>query len=304
MIKPEIKKRDVMDINMSVALKLIAVEGLDNVGKGAIIGDTIKRLKERYPDEVFHIVPFPNKENELTKLAFSRNNDNIAYFTMLASNLITFKEQVLPLLRKGEWVITDRYLWSNIVYQSMGLLNRIGVLDKVIETKDDTFLSDNLARMIMYYTQVLSQMADMNGRLIGNMMVKPFEKHYQDEEASITGDIVLEAEDSISLLPYLKLDGLDIGVVYLPWLCFHISAPFDRREQWMQKEMEMMNKPLIKEDHLSLKYHAEYEAAFDTAFIYLPTVKLIELDNHGSLDEITLSMYNLISQHIREVNKP
>ena len=303
MIKPEIKKRDVMDINMSVALKLIAIEGLDNVGKGAIIGDTIKRLKERYPDEVFHVVPFPNKENELTKLAFFRNNDNIAYFTMLASNLITFKEQVLPLLKKGEWVITDRYLWSNIVYQSMGLLNRIGVLDKVIETKDDTFLSDNLARMIMYYTQVLGQMADMNGKLIGSMIQQSFKKPLQDKEESVTSDMQLEAVDSISLLPYANLDGLDIGVVYLPWLCFHITAPFDRREQWMQKEMEMMNKPLIKEDHLSLKYHAEYEAAFDTAFTYLPTVKLIELDNHGSLDEITLSMYNLISQHIREVNK-
>ena len=304
MIKPEIKKRDVMDINMSVALKLIAVEGLDNVGKGAIIGDTIKRLKERYPDEVFHVVPFPNKENKLTKLAFSRNNDNIAYFAMLSSNLITFKEQVLPLLRKGEWVIVDRYLWSNIVYQTMGLLNRIGILDKIIDTKDDAFLSDTLASMVLYYTQVLDQLSDMNGRLIGNMMIKPFEKHHQDEEASITGGIVLEAEDSVSLLPYLKLDGLDIGMVYLPWLCFNITAPFDRREEWMQKEMELANKSLIQEDHLSLKYHAEYEAAFDTAFTYLPTVKLIELDNHGSLDEITLSMYNIISQHIREVNKP
>lgn len=155
MIKPEIKERSFMDIDLSVISRLIAVEGLDNVGKGAIIEGTLKRLKERYPEEVFHVIPFPNKKNELTKLAFSSDNDNLAYFAMLSSNLMTFKEQVLPLLRKGEWVIADRYLWSNIVYQAMGLLNRIGILGKAIEIEDEVFLPDSLSSTVSYYVQVL-----------------------------------------------------------------------------------------------------------------------------------------------------
>lgn len=303
MIKPKIKERDVFDMDMSVALKLIAIEGLDNVGKGAIIEGTLKRLKEHYPEEVFHVIPFPNKENELTKLAFSRDNDNIAYFAMLSSNLMSFKEQVLPLLKKGEWVIVDRYLWSNIVYQTMGLLNRIGVLNKAVETENNDPLVDSMARTILYYTQVLQQLSEMNNRLLGSMISQSFEKYHQDGKNTATNDITLKAEDSVSLLPYSGLDGLDIGMVYLPWLCFHITAPFDRREEWMQKEMELANKPLIKEDHLSLKYHAEYEAAFDTAFDYLPTVKLIELENTGTVGDISLTMFNLIKQHIRTVNE-
>ena len=303
MIKPKIKERDVFDMDMSVALKLIAIEGLDNVGKGAIIEGTLKRLKERYPDEIFHVIPFPNKENELTKLAFSRDNDNIAYFAMLSSNLMTFKEQVLPLLKKGEWVIVDRYLWSNIVYQTMGLLNRIGVLNKAIETENNDLLVDSMARTILYYTQVLQQLSEMNNGLLGSMISQSFEEHHQDDKDNATNDITLKAEDSVSLLPYSGLDGLDIGMVYLPWLCFHITAPFNRREEWMQKETELADKPLIKEDHLSLKYHAEYEAAFDTAFDYLPTVKLIELENTGTIEDISLTMFNLIKQHIRTVNE-
>lgn len=303
MIKPKIKERDVFDMDMSVALKLIAIEGLDNVGKGAIIEGTLKRLKERYPDEIFHVIPFPNKENELTKLAFSRDNDNIAYFAMLSSNLMTFKEQVVPLLKKGEWVIVDRYLWSNIVYQTMGLLNRIGVLNKAIETESNDLLVDNMARTILYYTQVLQQLSEMNNGLLGSMISQSFEKYHQDGKNTTTNDITLKAEDSVSLLPYSGLDGLDIGMVYLPWLCFHITAPFNRREEWMQKETELADKPLIKEDHLSLKYHAEYEAAFDTAFDYLPTVKLIELENTGTIEDISLTMFNLIKQHIRTVNE-
>jgi dTMP kinase len=303
MIKPKIKERDVFDMDMSVALKLIAIEGLDNVGKGAIIEGTLKRLKERYPDEIFHVIPFPNKENELTKLAFSRDNDNIAYFAMLSSNLMSFKEQVLPLLKKGEWVIVDRYLWSNIVYQTMGLLNRIGVLNKTIETENNDLLVGSMARTILYYTQVLQQLSEMNNGLLGGMISQSFEKYHQDDKNTTTNDITLKAEDSVSLLPYSGLDGLDIGMVYLPWLCFHITAPFNRREEWMQKEMELANKPLIKEDHLSLKYHAEYEAAFDTAFDYLPTVKLVELENTGTVEDISLTMFNLIKQHIRTVNE-
>lgn len=49
MIKPEIKERSFMDVDLSVISRLIAVEGLDNVGKGAIIDQTLMRLKERYP---------------------------------------------------------------------------------------------------------------------------------------------------------------------------------------------------------------------------------------------------------------
>lgn len=291
MIKPKIKERSFMDVDLSVISRLIAVEGLDNVGKGAIIEGTLKRLKERYPKEVFHVIPFPNKENELTKLAFSRDNDNIAYFAMLSSNLMTFKEQVAPLLKKGEWVIVDRYLWSNIVYQAMGLLNRIGILEKAIEIEDEVFLPDSLSSTVSYYVQVLVQLSNMNDVLMGNRTMLSFEDHRQNKEGPA------------SPLPFLGLDKWDIGMVYLPWLCFHITAPFNRREEWMQKEMELANKPLIKEDHISLKYHAEYEAAFDTAFDYLPTVKLIELENTGTVEDISLTMFNLIKQHIRTVNE-
>lgn len=110
--------------------KLITLEGPDTAGKTTLIKNLKKILPETYPDEVYLFTREPGNllNNKLNKSENIRKN-------LLIDSSLTTKEQaslfaksryyhtidIIKELNKGNHVITDRYLFSSIIYQGLEL---------------------------------------------------------------------------------------------------------------------------------------------------------------------------------------
>lgn len=113
--------------------KLIVVEGVDGVGKNTQSKLLVKAL-EAYKEVKFFSFPrydtptgmevadyLNGKSHELTRIEVAR---------LYANDRLAAKKEIEEALEKGMYVVCDRYVLSNIAYQSSWYLSRNGNPDK------------------------------------------------------------------------------------------------------------------------------------------------------------------------------
>lgn len=102
----------------------IAFEGIDGCGKTTIIKKVESYLKHKFYSKVHTVKEpaFPGSTDfrgELRNLIF--NNSDLSPRTELllfaADRAELIDKEVVPALNKGYWVLSDRSLWSTLVYQ-------------------------------------------------------------------------------------------------------------------------------------------------------------------------------------------
>jgi len=107
--------------------KLIVFEGGDATGKSTLCGELCNILKEK--GIVFKSYHFPGKdENTLGGLVYKIHHeykksfgiDEIDHCSLqtlhIASHIDSIRKRIIPELKKGTWVVLDRFWWSTYVY--------------------------------------------------------------------------------------------------------------------------------------------------------------------------------------------
>jgi thymidylate kinase len=111
---------------MSDPGKLVVFEGADGVGKSTLVGQTEALLKTA--GVLFESYSFPGKEKGtlgwvVDQIQQDRNSFHLSGLTSLslqalhiAAHLDHIEARILPSLRRGTWVVLDRFWWSTWVY--------------------------------------------------------------------------------------------------------------------------------------------------------------------------------------------
>jgi dTMP kinase len=97
----------------------IVLEGIDGAGKTTLAKMLINKFKSKGLDAVYTYEPTDSLIVKAVKGEYSPYRD--AYIDALAfalDRLIHVKKLILPMLGKGVSVISDRYFYSSIAYQS------------------------------------------------------------------------------------------------------------------------------------------------------------------------------------------
>ena len=125
----------------------IAFEGVDAAGKKTHSRLLAQRLRDMNKEVV--VINFPSYETEIGKLikgwiSRSLKISNEAASMLYAADRMQYQDRIKEWLRKGWIVITDRYCYSNIAYQSVLGLSRQWLIDieKPIIKPDVIFLLD------------------------------------------------------------------------------------------------------------------------------------------------------------------
>jgi len=110
----------------------IVFEGIDSAGKKTQIRLLADRLRESEREVV--IISFPSYETEIGKLIKGWISRSLRMSSETASMLyaadrMQYQERIKEWLRKGWVVITDRYCYSNITYQSALGLSKEWLID-------------------------------------------------------------------------------------------------------------------------------------------------------------------------------
>lgn len=108
----------------------IAIEGGDGLGKTTLINN----LKKEYQEAVFTHEPGGNEFCESVRNMIMSNTGltkQTEMYLFCASRAEFVDKVVLPNINAGKMVITDRYIYSSLVYQ--GVLGGLGV-DNVLQT--------------------------------------------------------------------------------------------------------------------------------------------------------------------------
>jgi len=124
-----------------IFMKFIVLEGLDGSGKTT----QAARLKERFISENIPIFSTNQPSNsELGKLArsvtqgkFKLENESLSLL-FSAEHYQHLKEAIIPALARGEYVLCDRFYYSNVAYQGIdsATIERIvGYIRAVMETR-------------------------------------------------------------------------------------------------------------------------------------------------------------------------
>lgn len=119
----------------------VVIEGGDGLGKTTLVNN----LKNVFKDAVFTFEPggtvFGQKVREL--LMTSENISKVTEMYLFASSRSEFvKDVVAPNISSGKMVVSDRFVYSSMVYQ--GVLGGIGI-EKVLEVNESAlngFLPD------------------------------------------------------------------------------------------------------------------------------------------------------------------
>lgn len=99
--------------------KLIAIDGPNGAGKTTIIQELKKELEKRGIEACFMKEP---TENELGCFVreYAEKCDGISVACLVAADRYQhLKDEVVPQLKKGKIVITDRYVLSSLILQRM-----------------------------------------------------------------------------------------------------------------------------------------------------------------------------------------
>ncbi len=125
----------------------IAFEGTVSAGKKTHVKLLADRLKEMGKEVI--TISFPSYETEIGKIikgwitrSLSLNPETASM--LYAADRMQYQERIKEWLKKGCVVITDRYCYSNIVYQSVLGLSKKWLIDleKPIIKPDIVFLMD------------------------------------------------------------------------------------------------------------------------------------------------------------------
>jgi len=125
----------------------IAFEGVDSAGKKTHSRLLAQRLRDMNKEVV--VINFPSYETEIGKLikgwiSRSLKISNEAASMLYAADRMQYQDRIKEWLRKGWIVITDRYCYSNIAYQSILGLSKQWLIDieKPIIKPDVVFMLD------------------------------------------------------------------------------------------------------------------------------------------------------------------
>ena len=98
--------------------KLIAIEGIDKSGKTTLANLLAEKLSSTGLRVTVTYAPWPPKITDVINEATSSGVDGeVETLLFAADRLLHIRRLIQPALEKGEWVITDRYVYSSIAYQ-------------------------------------------------------------------------------------------------------------------------------------------------------------------------------------------
>lgn len=105
--------------------RFISLEGIDGAGKSAQIGRLADWLRERGRDVTTCRDPGSTAVGDAVRaILLDRHDLQLAataeMFLYMAARAQLVAEVIEPALARGGWVVSDRYLLSNIVYQGYG----------------------------------------------------------------------------------------------------------------------------------------------------------------------------------------
>lgn len=98
--------------------RFIVLEGLDGAGKTSIANMLVEFLKEKGYEPLYTYEPY---DTLYVKALKSYNNFRDAYLdalTYAVDRLVHVKQVIFPGLKEGKIVISDRYYYSSVAYQS------------------------------------------------------------------------------------------------------------------------------------------------------------------------------------------
>ena len=108
---------------------LITLEGIDGSGKSTVARDLVSRLQELMPERRWVLTAEPTK-GEVGRVLRARLKDreqmDVAgrmeeLFLFMADHADHLKRTIIPSLREGSMVISDRYADSTVAYQGVTL---------------------------------------------------------------------------------------------------------------------------------------------------------------------------------------
>jgi len=116
---------------------LIAFDGIDGCGKSTQVNNVSKILKDFGYDVMCTRDPGNTKVSEsIRNILLDKSNNTMhnstEFFLFLAAKIQNYQEIILPALKKGIIVLTDRYILSTYVYQILGkdIKNDLNTTDK------------------------------------------------------------------------------------------------------------------------------------------------------------------------------
>lgn len=168
---------------------LIVIEGLDNVGKSTIIGKLQDELSSHLNSAECKYFSLPNRHNVLTTKAFNNNDNMIGFYSMMASNMETIRDLILPELEKGNWVIVDRWFASTMTYQTL-----IPYLKQGLPENEAYVKAHNLMQSMMYMMSYGIQ----PGFIINIQSSKELRSKFTHMKESEDSTLIIE-EDRMSL---------------------------------------------------------------------------------------------------------
>ncbi|MDP2585627.1 MAG: dTMP kinase [Candidatus Levybacteria bacterium] len=124
--------------------KFIAIEGIDGSGKTTQAHKIVEYFNESGVKSVFTKEPTDEMIGKLIKeiLTGKLNFSAVAFQYLFAADRAVHQVQIEDYLKKGFMVVSDRYLWSSVVY---------GMVDKEL-----SFERDNDCRVLMTAFSILS----------------------------------------------------------------------------------------------------------------------------------------------------
>lgn len=133
--------------------KFIVIEGLEGSGKTHACLFIKKTLKERNIRNIILVrqpgsTPIAEKIRKLIKNEFQIEEfeKETELLLMYAARIQLVKKIILPALKAGKWVISDRHDLSSFAYQGGGL----GIKKKIIQQLRSLFLGDFMPDLTIY----------------------------------------------------------------------------------------------------------------------------------------------------------
>ncbi len=136
-----------MSKETKVPASFVVLEGIDGAGTTTQARELRQRLAERGIACLVTAEPSSGVVGKLIRTSLGLVDDppDPAYMALLfaADRLDHWREEISPALERGEWVISDRYLWSSLSYQSQTLpIEWVRTLNRYARPPDLTILVD------------------------------------------------------------------------------------------------------------------------------------------------------------------